>query len=450
MADSNISNEHGVDEHCDPNNPRIVKYEDILAAARRIVGIVMRTPLLKSHMGEKYGMDLYYKAEFLQRVGSFNERGACNVLACLTDEQKKFGVITASTGNHALAMCYHAMRNNIPCCVVMPASASPLKMEKCRELSGNKVVIHGEDIAEAKQHALDLALEKKMVYINGYDHVNIIEGQGTIGIEIVEQLPDVDAILVPVGGGGLIAGIATAVKHLKPDTEIYGIQTDKTFAMTETLRKNERVHIAINNTIAEGLAINKVGVNSFASIKGTVDKMIIVKEDWVMRGILHVIEEEKFVVEGAGATTIATIMAGLLPNLKGKKVVCVFSGGNMDPKVLSRCIERAMAIEGRLVKFRVSLEDKEGAFTEFCSLISNIGVTIRDFVPQRTWVTSEIFYTEVKVIAETSGLNQAKELTDLVKKHYKEAYFHQLSEHARVTTERRGPCLAPNPVCMMK
>ncbi|CAG9132861.1 unnamed protein product [Plutella xylostella] len=438
------------DENCDPNNPVVVKFEDIEAAAHRIAGTMVRTPLLKAHLGQAYGMEIYYKAEFFQPTGSFKERGVSNLLATLTEDQKKHGVISATTGNHGSAMCYHTLKANIPCHVVMPTNSSPMKIAKCKALLGNRVIIHGDDIMSAKLFALELAKEKKMLYVNGYDHIRVIEGQGTVGLEVVEQLSTVDAVLVPVGGGSLLAGIANAIKHLKPDTEIYGIETEKTCSMTESVRRDELTAVPYADSIADGLAVSLAGVNSFASIKGMVDKMVVVKEEWVMRAIMHLLEDEKIMVEGAGATAFAAIMAGMFENLKGKKVVCICSGGNMDSKVLSRAIERALGAEGRLVKFKVTVADRPGGAAELCALLTGIGVGIRDMLPDRTWVKSDVFSVQMKVVAEVTGMDQLKELTEVIKRNYKEYYFHEINAKTKSAPTRRGPCLAPNPVCMQK
>ncbi|CAH0594300.1 unnamed protein product [Chrysodeixis includens] len=438
------------DEFCDPDNPRKIKYEDILAASRRMAGLIVKTPLPRAHMSERLGMELYIKQEFLQYTGCFKERGVRNTLLLLNDEQKKNGVTAASTGNHGIAMGYVSSQMGLPNCVVMPVHAPITKVNKA-ERQGGKVLLFGTNMAEAKRHAMTYAKERKMVYVNGFDHPNVIEGQGTVGIEIMEQLPSVDAVLVPCGGGSLLAGVAIAVKHVKPDTEVYGVQTDKCCGMVEALRKNDRVFVTIDSTLADGLAVNKVGVNTFYNLKGMVDKMVIVREDWVARAIMHIVEEERFVVEGAGAVTVASVMAGLFPNLKGKKVVCVCSGGNIDTTTLARSLERGMAAEGRLVKFKVTVSDRPGGMADMCSLLATLGVTIRDCVPERAWVKGDVFSCQLKVIVETRGWDHTKELVEAIKKHYKDYVFQDMNERTDKTSgARRGPCLAPNPVCMQK
>ncbi|XP_032521299.1 L-threonine ammonia-lyase-like [Danaus plexippus] len=439
------------DEYCDPNNPRKIKYDDILAAYRRITGYVLKTPCTRAHMSDRLGMEIYLKQEFMQHTGCFKERGVRNTMLLLSEEQRKVGVISASTGNHGTSMSYHTTQMGIPCIVVMPVRAPITKLTKCQNF-GAKTIQHGDNMAEAKHYAMALSKEKKLYYVNGYDHPNVIEGQGTIGIEIIEQVPDVDAVIVPVGGGSLLCGIAVAVKHLKPDTEVYGIQTEKAYSMVEALKRNERVKIVIDSTIADGLGVNLAGVNTFHNLKsGILDKMVIVKEDWVARAIMHVVEEERYVIEGAAAVTIAAVMAGLFPNLKGKKVVCVLSGGNIDTTILARSLERGMAAEGRLVKFKVTVSDRPGGMAELCSLLATIGVTVRDCIPERAWVKGDVFSVEMKVIVETRGWDHTKELIEQIKKKYKECFFHEMSERSdKGAGAKRGPCLAPNPVCMQK
>ncbi|CAB3245691.1 unnamed protein product [Arctia plantaginis] len=441
------------DEYCDPYNPRKCEYENILAASRRIVGQIVRTPLLQAQMSENLGMDLYLKQEFLQFTGNFKERGVRNTLLLLNDEQKKFGVVAASWGNHGCAVSYHSTQMGIPSIVVMPLLAAVTKVNNCEKL-GAKLILFGDNITEAKHHAMTIAKEKKMMYLNGFDHPHVLEGQGTVGIEIYEQLPEVDAVLAPCGGGSLLAGVAVAIKHLKPDTEVYGIETDKTCSMTESLKKNERVFLPIDSSIADGLAVNKVGVNTFYTIKGPppiVDKMVVVNEDWVARAVMRLVEEEKFVVEGSGATGVAALIAGLLPNLKGKKVVCICTGGNIDTTTMARALERGMASEGRLVKFKVTVRERPAGLAELCGLLSSMGATVRDCLPERAWIKGDVYSCEFKMTVETKGWSHAEEIEEAVKKHFKICFFPELKEKTNnLPTPRRGPCLAANPVCMQK
>ncbi|XP_049877915.1 L-threonine ammonia-lyase-like [Pectinophora gossypiella] len=416
------------DPMCDKENPQKITFEDVSAAAFRIQNGIIKTPCVKSHMSEQYGMDIYLKNDFLQHTGSFKERGARNALLLLSPASKAQGVITASLGNHSQGMSYHANQLNVPVTVVMPNVAPIMKIEKCRSYGAN-VVIHGEDMKEAKFHAMSLAKERDLIYINGYDHPHIMAGQGTVGLEILEQVPDVDAVIVPVGGGGLLAGVGTAIKHLKPHVLIYGVETEKCPSMKTAIKNDGPVSVEIRSTLADGLAVPTVGYNAYRTVKSVIDRMITVNEDWIARAILRLVEHQKYVVEGGGATGVAAIMAGLVPELAGKKVVCILSGGNIDTTILGRCLERGLAAERRLVKFKVTVSDRPGGIAELCKLIASIGVSIKDIMQERAWVHGDIFSVQVKVVCETRGPEHLEELRSLIASAYKEWYFASESEH---------------------
>ncbi|XP_075982865.1 L-threonine ammonia-lyase-like isoform X2 [Anticarsia gemmatalis] len=410
------------DPMCDKENPQRITFEDVSAAAFRIQSEIIKTPCVKSHMSNTFGMDIYLKNDFLQHTGSFKERGARNALLLLSKENKARGVISASLGNHSQALSYHANNLNVPTTVVMPNVAPIMKIEKCRSYGAN-VIIHGHDMKEAKFHAMSLAKERGLTYINGYDHPHIMAGQGTVGLEIIEQVPDVDAVLVPVGGGGLIAGVATAIKHLKPHVLIYGVETEKCPSMKQAMNRQGPVCVQIRSTLADGLAVPTIGYNAYVTVKPIVDKLITVNEDWIARAILRLIEQEKYVVEGGGAVGVAAIMAGLVPELVGKKVVCILSGGNIDTTILGRCLERGLAAEQRLVKFKVTVSDRPGGIAELCKLISSTGVSIKDIIQERAWVHGDIFSVRVKVVCETRGPEHLEELRGVIASAYREWDF---------------------------
>ncbi|XP_068618936.1 L-threonine ammonia-lyase [Battus philenor] len=410
------------DPMCDKENPQKISFEDVSAAAFRIQSGIVKTPCVKSHMSSIYGMDIYLKNDFLQYTGSFKERGARNALLLLSKEAKERGVISASLGNHSQGLSYHAHLLNIPTTVVMPNVAPIMKIENCRSYGAN-VIIHGDDMKEAKYHAMALAKEKGLTYINGYDHPHIMAGQGTVGLEIIEQVPDVDAVLVPVGGGGLLAGVVTAIKHLKPHVLIYGVETEKCPSMKVAIKHNEPVSVEIRSTLADGLAVPTVGYNAYVTAKPMIDKLITVNEDWIARAILRLVEQEKYVVEGGGAVGVAAIMAGLVPELANKKVVCILSGGNIDTTILGRCLERGLAAERRLVKFKVTVSDRPGGIAELCKLIASIGVSIKDIMQERAWVFGDIFSVRVKVVCETRGPQHLEDLRAVISNTYREWDF---------------------------
>ncbi|CAD6993790.1 unnamed protein product [Ceratitis capitata] len=410
-----------LDPFCDPAKPQKISFHDVTSAAFLIKDGVVRTPCPRSTSSDSYGMDLYLKKDFQQVTGSFKERGARYALLCLSEDQKRTGVISASLGNHAQALSYHGWKLNIPVTVVMPKAAPIMKIQKCRNYKAT-VIVEGKDMAEAKALALKMAQDKGLLYINGYDHPHIMAGQGTIGLEILEQVPNPDAVIIPVGGGGLIAGIATAIKALSPATTVIGVESEKCPSFSQAMENNGPVHTPINNTLADGLAVPKVGYNAYVTALPLIDKMVVVKEEWIALAILRLVEEEKCVVEGAGAAGLGAILAGQLNELKGKKVVILLCGGNIDTTVFGRCLERGLAAEGRLVKFLAEVSDRPGGIHELCKLLSHLGVSIKDIMHERAWL-KDIYTVEVKVVCETRDWAHSMELKNELKKYYTRVEF---------------------------
>merc|ERR1719468_1020887 len=276
---------------------------------------------------------MYFKKDYMQFTGSFKERGARYTLRKLSAEQKRIGVIAASAGNHAQALAYHGGLLDIPVTVVMPIVAPIMKVENCKKY-GATVIIQGENIGESRIHALKIAAKKGMMYVNGYDHPNILAGQGTMGLEILDQVPDVDAIVIPVGGGGLIAGCALAIKTMKPDVMVIGVEPEFCKSFSTAMLAGRPIPTLTKASLADGLTVPTVGVNAFATGAPIIDKIVSVSEAWIAIAILRLIENEKAVVEGAGAVGLAAVLAGLLPELQGKKVVLPICGGNIDTTLL--------------------------------------------------------------------------------------------------------------------
>ncbi|CAL2031595.1 unnamed protein product [Caenorhabditis brenneri] len=383
------------DPDCDPENPKKLVFADISSAAFNIKNGVQLTPCVRSlQLSTKCEMDLYFKKEYLQVTGSFKERGARYALSRLGEKYRKAGVIAASAGNHALALSYHGQQMGIPVTVVMPVIAPLMKIQFCRSLGAN-VILKGETIAVAKDFALRHAKENGLKYINGYDAIDILAGQGTIGLEILDQVPDVDTILVPVGGGGLIAGIAVAVKTLKPDVHIYGIESETCPSFTEAYEAGHVVSAIAKASLADGLAVPTVGGNSLETAKGLIDKVITVKEE-----------------------------KGKVPELKGKKVVSILSGGNIDTTVLGRSIERGLAVDGRLVRLEVVVSDRPGGIAELTTTIAHLGASIKDIFHERAWISTDVFHVKVKVVAETRGKEHVEEIEVALKKMYDNVLLH--------------------------
>ncbi|EDO45131.1 predicted protein [Nematostella vectensis] len=305
----------------DSEKPIEVHFEDICAAEFRIRKGVKRTTCLKSNdISRMVGMEIFFKNEYLQHTGSFKERGALNTLLLLSKEQKRRGVIAASAGNHAQALAYHGNKLKIPVTVVMPENAPLVKQTMCREY-GATIILKGHHLVESKEYALDLADQKGLAYINGYDHPHILSGQGTVGLEIIDQVYPLDAVIVPVGGGGLLAGIAIAVKTIYPHVKIIAAESERCASFKAAMEAGAPVKVEAHHseTLADGLCVPQVGSNAFANAKDLVNKVIVVSEDFIGLAILHLIELEKSVVEGAGATGLAAVLSGQLPELKGKR-----------------------------------------------------------------------------------------------------------------------------------
>uniref|UniRef100_W8BWZ7 Serine racemase n=1 Tax=Ceratitis capitata TaxID=7213 RepID=W8BWZ7_CERCA len=372
-----------IDIHCDPKNPREIKFEDITTADLLLMDEVLKTPCTRAMNCIEYDMDLFFKKEFLQPTGSFQSRGARHALRLLSDEKKRRGVITASTGNHALAISYQGYELNIPVTVVVPTSTAASKIEKCRSYKAH-VIIEGRDIGESRIVALVLARERRLEFINGSDHTHIIAANGTIAFEILKQVPKVDAIVVPVGGGGLLAGIAKALKTVSPQTQVIGVELEKCPSFQRAMANESPVYTPPNSSLAEGLLVPKVGYNAFATAAVLLDKLVVVREAWVALAMLRLLLEEECVVEGAGAVGLAAVLSGQLNEFKKKRVVVLLSGSNTDAVAYGRALERGMAVERRLLS-----EDHDvcGAITLFEKL-EKLDLNVHQIMSECVWLPS--------------------------------------------------------------
>ncbi|MEO6035640.1 MAG: threonine ammonia-lyase [Verrucomicrobiota bacterium] len=378
-----------------------VSFEDIRAAAERIKGRVAVTPCSPSiALSEATGANIFCKLEQLQRTGSFKERGACNALLQLSTSQKKNGVIAASAGNHALGLSYHGKLLGIPVTVVMPVTAPLTKATNCRHF-GATVILHGETIDESRAHADEILAQHGQTYINGFDDPAVIAGQGTMGLEIIEQVPELDAIIVPIGGAGLIAGVALAIKSLKPSVEVIGVEPRRAASFTAALQDGEPVRIKISLTLADGLAVPQVGANAFQIAREHVDRVLLVDEHDIALAILRLAELEKSVVEGAGAAPLAACLAGLVPELKERNVVLPLCGGNIDTNIFGRVLERGLVSDGRLCRFSTSISDRPGGLSRLATVIAEEGASIVDIAHDRAFGSDDINLVTVHCIVET-------------------------------------------------
>ncbi len=388
----------------------LTTFHDIEEAADRIKGAVYESPCPQSiPLSELTGMEIYCKLDNLQRTGSFKERGARNALAQLSAEQKKKGVIAASAGNHAQALAYQGRLLGVPATVVMPKFAPLIKINNCQKLGAN-VVLHGKDFAEAKARAHEIGKEKGLAYIDGYDDPAIIAGQGTAGLEIVAQVPDLDAVIVPVGGGGLLAGVSLAVKTLRPQAKVIAVEADHVASFSAALRAGKPVTIETSATLADGLAIAQVGNNAFEIARQHTDKTLLVNEEQIALAILRVVELEKGVVEGAAATTLAACLSGQLPELAGKRVVLLLCGGNIDPNVLSRVIERGLVADGRLSRFTAMISDRPGGLADLTAQIATVGASVKQVVHDRAFASSDVSAVNVLCTVETRDREHLEQL----------------------------------------
>jgi threonine dehydratase len=378
---------------------------------------VVVTPCPESiPLSEITGARIFCKLDNLQRTGSFKERGARNALLLLPRKQQKRGVVAASAGNHALGLAYHGQLLGIPVTVVMPDYAPLIKVSTCRRL-GARVIVQGRDFAEARAGADALAAHEGLAYIHGFDDPAIIAGQGTMALEILEQVKDADAIVAPIGGAGLIAGLAVAAQALRPRLKIIGVESMATASFTAALKAKRPVTIARRATLADGLAVLKVGDNAFKLARPRLDRVVRVSEDWIALAILRMVEREKIVVEGAAAAPLAAMMAGLLPELRGKKVVLAVCGGNIDPSVLSRVIEKGLVHDGRLARFTVTISDRPGGLSELARVIAGCGASVKDIEHDRAFSGPDVSAVNVVCTVETRDHAHLRELRRALRQH---------------------------------
>jgi len=396
--------------------PMPVTLEDIQAARERLSGVLPVTPCPESiPLSEITGARIFCKLDNLQRTGSFKERGARNALELLDKEKQKRGVVAASAGNHALGLAYHGSLLNIPVTVVMPQFAPLIKLSNCERM-GARVVQEGASFSDARARADLLAADEGLTYIHGYDDPAIIAGQGTMALEILDQVPDVDAIVCPVGGGGLLAGIGVAIKSLRPEVRLVGVEAEATSSFQAAMAAGKPVRIPPRPTLADGLAVSIVGENAFQLARDRIDQIVTVSEDDLSLAILRVLELEKGVVEGAAASTLAAFLAGGLPHLAGRKVVLLFCGGNIDPSILSEVIEKGLVADGRLCRFSVTISDRPGGLAELAAAIASTGVSVRDITHDRAFAGPDIAAVNCLCTVETRGRDHFEELIGTLRK----------------------------------
>jgi threonine dehydratase len=387
-----------------------MKLDDVRDAADVVYRVARRTPMLTSEtLSNRLGCPVVLKAECLQRTGSFKVRGAANKMASLTPAARKRGVVAASAGNHAQGVALAASILGVPATVVMPESAAIVKVAATREY-GAKVVLHGADFAEANAKARELAAAG-LTPISAFDDPHIIAGQGTIGLEIAEECPDAAAVLVPVGGGGLIAGISLALKALRPGVRLIGVQAAAAPAAAVAYGQGRRVRRRTQPTIADGVAIEQPGKVTFPLIRRYVDDIVTVDEESIAQAIVLLIERAKLVVEGAGALGIAALLAGSVGPPAGKTVV-LLSGGNIDVNVLASVVQHGLLHFGRYLTLRVGLEDRPGALASLLGIIAASGANVLDVDHMRQGIQLPVRGVEVRLLLETRDVEHIMHIVE--------------------------------------
>lgn len=379
----------------------MVKIERIQSAAQVLQGVIRRTDLIEA-TGLAPSFDAFIKAENLQRTGSFKIRGAFHKISRLSEEEKRRGVIACSAGNHAQGVALGASEHGISSVVCLPEGAPISKIEATKHYGAHVELVEGV-YDDAYERAAALSSEHGYTFLHPFDDVDVIAGQGTIGLEIMEQLPEADAVIVPVGGGGLIAGVATAVKAMNPNCEVYGVQAAGAPGMVEALRKNRLEALPSVSTIADGIAVRRPGKLPFEICKRLVDRFVTVTDDEISAATLTLLERQKVVAEGAGAASVAAALYSGLP-LQGKRVVCIVSGGNIDVTILSRVINRGLARQGRLSEVTVELDDRPGQLERVAKTVAEQGANVVSVYHDRADPETRLNAVYLRMVLETRNI----------------------------------------------
>ncbi len=383
---------------------------DIRAARERLNGSIYRTPCARSEtLSRQTGQSIFLKLENLQMTGSFKERGALNKIATLTPEQAKRGVIAASAGNHAQGVAHHATERGIRSIIVMPLATPLVKVQATRGF-GADVILHGANYDEACEEATRLCEAEGMTFIHPFDDPLVMAGQGTIGLELLEQIENLEAVVVPIGGGGLIGGVACALKESKPDVRVIGVQTARLPSMKEAVAAHHPVTIEPATTIADGIAVRRAGEVTFPVVAHYVDEIVTVNEDEIASAILTLLEREKTLAEGAGAAGLAAVLQRRTSLPAFTRTAVIVGGGNIDVTLLSRIIERGLVQDGRLIRLRIHLLDRPGALADLTQIIAAHRANIVDTLHNRAYYGVNLGDTVIDITMETRGREQVEEL----------------------------------------
>jgi threonine dehydratase len=387
----------------------MVTLKDVQAALGRIRDRIYLSPCARSEtLSRLTGTVAHLKLENLQMTGAFKERGALNKLLLMPAADGDRGLIAASAGNHAQGVAYHAGRLGVKATIVMPEATPIMKVANTRA-HGARVVLHGANYDEAYAEARRLEQVEKLTFVHPFDDPDVIAGQGTIALEILEQEPEAEAIVVPIGGGGLISGIAAAVKALRPGAKVIGAQTEMLPCMLQAVEAGRPVTLEPANTVADGIAVKRAGDLTLAHVQKYVDEIVTVSEEEIASAILYLLEREKTVVEGAGAVGVAALMQRKIRGLEGRKVVVVVSGGNIDVNLVARIIERGLVKDGRLARISVALQDKPGQLAKVSSIVANARANVIEVHHTRAFAY-RFGDTTLQLTLETRGPEHVEEI----------------------------------------
>ena len=390
---------------------------DVKSARERIRGAVVLTPLVRAtSLEDQFTAVLHIKLESLQRTGSFKDRGALNRLLDLSAEEKTRGVVTASAGNHAQAVAYHGARLGIPVEVVMPEHTPLIKVANTRRF-GAGVRFHGATLSESMVEARRIEEEERRVLVHAYDDERVIAGQGTVGLELLEQLPDVRTVVVPIGGGGLISGIAVAMKEQRPDVRIVGVEASAAASALASRRAGRIVAIESADTIADGIAVKRPGDLTFPLIERYVDDIVAVDEVEIARAVHMLLERQKLLAEGAGAVALAALATGRIPVRRGEAVVVILSGGNIDLNLAGRIVDRGLVADGRLARLAVTVSDRPGSLALLTRLVAEAGANVLEVAHGRAFADISVRDVEIVMLLETRGTEHANAIMKLLDDH---------------------------------
>lgn len=394
----------------------MISLKDIVKAKQVIAPYIQETSLAKvEYLSVQSGMNVFLKLENMQNTGSFKIRGALNKMSKLSEDEKQLGVITASAGNHAQGVARSAQIFGVNATIVMPTTTPVSKIKATRDY-GAEIILSGDNYDSAYQKALEIQKEKKLTFVHPFDDEAVIIGQGTIGLEIMSQLRHVDAVVIPVGGGGLISGVAKTVKSINPNIRVIGVETNSAPSIKASLDCGNLTEIKCCPTIAEGIAVGRPGQITFELIKKYVDEVITIEEDAIASAILSLLEKQKIVVEGSGAAPVAAILSPKLRYLKGKNVVCIISGGNIDVNMIESIINCGLMKDGRRFNLNVKLKHRAGELQKLLKEISKIGGNVLTIEQDRYDQQLGLSEQRVQLVIEAFDIEHKNEILDVLRK----------------------------------